>query len=66
MFKIDDKKINMHHEMMTIGGPSKVNGVAVVENLISLMKEKGGKFGLAGICNESGMSTSIILANVFA
>ena len=45
------KKINVYHENMTIGGPSRVNGASVVENLIMLMKSKNKKFGLAGICN---------------
>jgi acetyl-CoA C-acetyltransferase len=44
-----------------MGHPVGMSGARIVQSLLTVMKQKGGKYGLAGICNGGGGSTAIII-----
>lgn len=41
-----------------------MSGARIVQSLLSTFKAKGGKYGLAGICNGGGGSTAMIIQNL--
>lgn len=41
-----------------------MSGARIVQSLLSAFRTKGGKYGLAGICNGGGGSTSMIIQNL--
>jgi acetyl-CoA C-acetyltransferase len=41
-----------------------MSGARIVLSLISVLKERNGKFGLTGICNGGGGASSIIIESI--
>lgn len=46
---------------VAMGHPIGMSGARIVQSLITTLKAKGGKYGLAGICNGGGGSTAIVI-----
>lgn len=55
------EKTNQFGGAVAIGHPVGVSGCRVVMSLISVLKEKGGKYGLAGICNGGGGASAMLI-----
>lgn len=49
---------------VAMGHPIGVSGARIVQSLITTLKLKKAKYGLAAICNGGGGSTAIIIENV--
>lgn len=41
-----------------------MSGARIILSLMSVLRQNGGKYGMAGICNGGGGSTAIILENM--
>ena len=39
-------------------------GARIVQSLLTVMRNRGGKYGLAAICNGGGGSTAMIIENL--
>ena len=46
---------------VAMGHPIGASGARIVQSLITTLKLKKGKYGLASICNGGGGSTAIII-----
>ena len=46
---------------VSIGHPIGASGARIVVTLLSVLREKGGKIGVAGICNGGGGASAIVL-----
>jgi acetyl-CoA C-acetyltransferase len=46
---------------VAIGHPLGASGARIVQSLITTLKLKQGKYGLAGVCNGGGGSTALII-----
>lgn len=44
-----------------MGHPIGASGARILQNLLTAFRNKGGKYGLAGICNGGGGSTSMVI-----
>jgi acetyl-CoA C-acetyltransferase len=44
-----------------MGHPIGMSGARIIQSLISTFQQRGGKYGLAAICNGGGGSTAIII-----
>lgn len=64
MLKVSKDKINILGGAVAMGHPIGVSGARIVQSLITTLKLKKGKYGLAGICNGGGGSTAIIIENL--
>ncbi len=58
---IDHKKVNVFGGGVSIGHPVGVSGCRIVMSLISVLNQKGGKYGLAGICNGGGGASAMLI-----
>jgi acetyl-CoA C-acetyltransferase len=61
MLGIDKEKINIMGGAVAMGHPIGASGARIVQSLITTLKIKKGKYGLASICNGGGGSTAIII-----
>lgn len=62
--KIDPKKVNVHGGAVALGHPLGSSGSRIVVTLINVLKQHGGKYGVAGICNGGGGASAIVIENV--
>lgn len=62
--KIDPKKVNVHGGAVALGHPLGSSGSRIVVTLINVLKQHGGKYGAAGICNGGGGASAIVIENV--
>lgn len=64
LLDIGDDKVNLHGGAVAMGHPIGVSGARLIQSLLTLFKARGEKYGLAGICNGGGGSTSMIIENL--
>jgi acetyl-CoA C-acetyltransferase len=58
---IPHKKINVYGGAVALGHPLGASGARIVATLISVLKQKGGRYGAAGICNGGGGASAIVI-----
>lgn len=64
LLDISDEKVNIYGGAVSMGHPIGASGARILQTLITAFRNKGGKYGLAGICNGGGGSTSVIIENL--
>jgi acetyl-CoA C-acetyltransferase len=64
LLDISDQKVNIFGGAVALGHPIGVSGARIVQSLLSAFRHKGGRYGLAGICNGGGGSTAMIIQNL--
>ena len=64
LLDISHQKINIFGGAVALGHPIGVSGARIVQSLLSAFRLKGGKYGLAAICNGGGGSTAMIVENL--
>jgi acetyl-CoA C-acetyltransferase len=58
---ISHDKINVFGGAVAMGHPIGMSGCRIVITLLSVLKNKGGKRGMASICNGGGGASAIIV-----
>ena len=58
---LDHEKVNTLGGAVSMGHPIGVSGCRIIITLISALKAKGGRTGLAGICNGGGGASALAL-----
>jgi acetyl-CoA C-acetyltransferase len=61
---IAHEKINVFGGAVALGHPIGSSGCRIVATLISVLNNKGGKIGAAGICNGGGGASAIVVEKV--
>lgn len=61
---LGEDKVNVFGGSVAIGHPLGCSGARIVTTLTSVLKEKGGKIGVAGICNGGGGATALVIENL--
>lgn len=61
---ITHDKINVFGGAVALGHPIGASGCRIVGTLISVLKQKDGKIGAAGICNGGGGASAIVIEKV--
>ena len=64
LLDIGEEKINVHGGAVAMGHPIGMSGARLVQSLLTVMRNRGGKYGLAAICNGGGGSTAMIIENL--
>ena len=47
-----------------MGHPLGASGARIVVTLINVLKQNGGKIGVAGICNGGGGASAMVIENL--
>ncbi|KAG8527107.1 uncharacterized protein KY384_008536 [Bacidia gigantensis] len=57
-------KVNLHGGAVALGHPLGCSGARIVTTLLGVLREKGGKTGVVGICNGGGGASSLVVENL--
>jgi acetyl-CoA C-acetyltransferase len=60
-FGLDEAKVNVFGGAVSLGHPLGASGARIVTTLTNVLQLKGGKYGLAAICNGGGAASAIII-----
>ena len=63
MLEIEENKLNVLGGAVALGHPIGASGARIILNLMTTLKEKGAKYGVASICNGGGGATAIVIKN---
>jgi len=64
LLDLDHEKVNVHGGAVAMGHPIGTSGARILLSLITVLKSRNGKFGMASICNGGGGATAMILENI--
>jgi acetyl-CoA C-acetyltransferase len=59
--KLDPAKVNVHGGAVSLGHPLGCSGARILVTLINVLKQNGGKYGAAGICNGGGGASAMVI-----
>lgn len=62
--KLDPAKVNINGGAVALGHPLGNSGSRIIVTLINVLKQNGGKFGGAAICNGGGGASAFVIENV--
>lgn len=58
---IDAEKVNVNGGAVALGHPLGCSGARIVTTLAHVLKHRGGKIGVAGICNGGGGASAMVI-----
>lgn len=61
---LSEDKVNLHGGAVALGHPLGASGARITTTLLSVLKEKKGKIGCAGICNGGGGASAIVIESL--
>jgi acetyl-CoA C-acetyltransferase len=61
---LNPEKVDVNGGAVSLGHPLGNSGSRIVVTLINVLKQNGGKYGAAGICNGGGGASAIIVENI--
>lgn len=64
LLNIDIEKMNVHGGAVSLGHPVGMSGARIILSLLNVLRVKGGKLGVATICNGGGGASSILIRNM--
>lgn len=61
LLKLDPARVNVMGGAVAIGHPIGASGARLVVTLLNVLRHKGGRIGVAAICNGGGGASSIVV-----
>jgi acetyl-CoA C-acetyltransferase len=61
MLNIDPAKANVFGGAVSLGHPIGSSGARIIVTLVNVLEKKGGKIGVAGICNGGGGASAMVI-----
>ena len=61
ILSLDPSKVNINGGAVSLGHPLGSSGSRIVVTLITVLKQKKSKIGVAGICNGGGGASAIVI-----
>lgn len=61
---LDASKVNIHGGAVSLGHPLGSSGSRIVVTLLHVLRQNGGKYGAAGICNGGGGASAMVIENL--
>ncbi len=61
MMGLDPAKVNVNGGAVSLGHPLGCSGARIIVTLINVLKQNGGKYGAAGICNGGGGASAMVI-----
>ncbi|RYY40767.1 MAG: acetyl-CoA C-acyltransferase [Chitinophagaceae bacterium] len=61
---LDPAKVNVHGGAVSIGHPLGCSGARIIVTLINVLKQNGGRYGAAGICNGGGGASAMVIEKI--
>lgn len=57
-------KVNVYGGAVAMGHPIGASGARIITTLISVLKQEGGTYGIAAICNGGGGASAMVIENI--
>lgn len=64
LLNIPEEKANVFGGAVSVGHPIGCSGARIVVTLTSVLSKKGGKIGVAGICNGGGGASAMVIERI--
>lgn len=64
LLEIDAARTNINGGSVSMGHPLGASGARIMITLINVLKQQGGKYGAAGICNGGGGASAMVIENM--
>ena len=64
LLKLDPAKVNVNGGGVSLGHPLGSSGSRIVVTLLNVLKQKGARYGAAGICNGGGGASAMVIENL--
>jgi acetyl-CoA C-acetyltransferase len=61
MLGLDPTKVNVNGGAVSLGHPLGCSGARIIVTLLNVLKQNGGKYGAAGICNGGGGASAMVI-----
>ncbi|HEY0274212.1 MAG TPA: acetyl-CoA C-acyltransferase [Chitinophaga sp.] len=61
---LDNDKLNVWGGAVSLGHPIGCSGARIVVTLTSILRQAGGRYGVAGICNGGGGASAMVIEKV--
>lgn len=61
--KLDPSRVNVNGGAVALGHPLGCSGARIIVTLISVLKQRGARYGAAGICNGGGGASAMVIEN---
>jgi len=61
LLNLDKEKVNVNGGAVALGHPLGASGARIVATLVNVLKQRGGKIGVAGICNGGGGASALVI-----
>lgn len=61
---LDASKVDVNGGAVSLGHPLGNSGSRIIVTLINVLKQNGGKYGAAGICNGGGGASAMVIENI--
>jgi acetyl-CoA C-acetyltransferase len=61
---LDANKVDVNGGAVALGHPLGSSGSRIIVTLINVLKQNGGKYGAAGICNGGGGASAMVIENI--
>jgi len=61
---LDPAKVNVNGGAVSLGHPLGCSGARIIVSLIHILKQNGGRYGAAGICNGGGGASAMVIEKV--
>ncbi|GEO11150.1 acetyl-CoA C-acyltransferase [Segetibacter aerophilus] len=58
---LDPSKVNVHGGAVSLGHPLGCSGARILVTLINVLKQNGGKYGAAAVCNGGGGASAMVI-----
>ncbi|WP_185226328.1 acetyl-CoA C-acyltransferase [Chryseobacterium indologenes] len=60
----DLDKVNIYGGAVALGHPIGASGARIVTTLVNVLRQEGGKYGIAAICNGGGGASAVLIENL--
>lgn len=64
LLELDSAKVNVYGGAVAMGHPLGASGARILCTLISVLRQEGGKYGVAAICNGGGGASAMVLERI--
>ena len=58
---LDEAKVNVNGGGVSLGHPLGASGARIIVTLINVLKQNGGKYGVASLCNGGGGASAVTI-----
>ncbi|XP_028794324.1 acetyl-CoA acetyltransferase, cytosolic 1-like [Neltuma alba] len=58
---LNGEKVNVHGGAVSLGHPLGCSGARILVTLLGVLRQKNGKYGVAGVCNGGGGASALVV-----